>query len=133
MVVALHAHKDEITGIIYVRRGPCYDVASVRKCDGALRHDTFSSNAGHVRVSRERNAAVGCFKLARYFSGLFSPRSFCLLYSKRIFCFGVRLLPSNRHCLYCRGHILIVGCLHCWDWSNEFKPIMEKDCTWECF
>jgi len=26
-----------------------------------LRHDMFSSNAGHVRVSRERNAAVGGF------------------------------------------------------------------------
>ncbi len=38
---------------------PCYDVASVRKRDGALRHDTFSSNAGHVRGSRERNVAVG--------------------------------------------------------------------------
>jgi hypothetical protein len=34
-------------------------VASVRKRDGAKRHDTFYSNAGHVRVSRERNAAVG--------------------------------------------------------------------------
>ncbi len=37
---------------------PCCDVAGVRKCDGALRHDTFSSDVGHVRVSRERNAAV---------------------------------------------------------------------------
>jgi hypothetical protein len=42
----------------FVQRLPCYDVASVRKRDGALRHDTFSSNAGHVRVTRERNAAV---------------------------------------------------------------------------
>jgi hypothetical protein len=36
----------------------CFGVAGVRKRDGALRHDTFYSNAGHVRVSRERNAAV---------------------------------------------------------------------------
>jgi hypothetical protein len=33
-------------------------VASDRKRDGAKRHDTFSSNAGHVRVSRKHNAAV---------------------------------------------------------------------------
>ena len=38
---------------------PCYDLASVRKRDGALRHDTVSLNARHLRVSRERNAAVG--------------------------------------------------------------------------
>lgn len=30
------------------QRAPCYDVASVRKRDGAKRHDTFYSNAGHV-------------------------------------------------------------------------------------
>jgi hypothetical protein len=27
---------------------PCCDVASVRKRDGAQRHDTFSSDTGHV-------------------------------------------------------------------------------------
>jgi hypothetical protein len=30
------------------QRAPCYDVASDRKRDGAKRHDTFSSDAGHV-------------------------------------------------------------------------------------
>jgi hypothetical protein len=33
-------------------------VASVSKRDGALRHDTFTSNAGHVPASGERSTAV---------------------------------------------------------------------------
>ena len=42
------------------QRAPYYDVAGDRKRDGSKRHDTLTSDAGHVRVSRERNAAVGC-------------------------------------------------------------------------
>jgi len=38
--------------ILFFKRVPCYDVDSVGKRDGVLRHDTFSSNAGHVPVGR---------------------------------------------------------------------------------
>ena len=63
----------------YLQRSPCYDVASVRKRDGALRHDTFYSNAGHVRVSRKRNAAVGgmCCPFFSGFSAADSLFNFC--------------------------------------------------------
>lgn len=41
------------------KRPPCYDVAPVRKRDGAKQHDTLPSDAGYVPDRALRNAAVG--------------------------------------------------------------------------
>jgi hypothetical protein len=49
------------------QRVQCYDVASVRQRDGAKRHDTLTSDTGHVHASGKRNAAVAGFKPAHIF------------------------------------------------------------------
>ena len=60
-ILPLFGMRGDIIGGYQVRqRAPCYDVASVRKRDGAKRHDTFSLNVGKVCISCERNAAAGC-------------------------------------------------------------------------
>jgi hypothetical protein len=97
-------------------------VASVRQCDGALRHDTMTSDAGHVPASGERNAAVGGSKPERYFM----IRSYAAALRFFFFCFSPVLLFGGVYIYFHNIDISILlvkgtGLMKKQDYSSQFS------------